>query len=565
MKGDLQRRWTHLSPASSSVPNTTNPYLHPYQSPDDTRTSSTASLLPPPSAVEAIRTGQSTQRTLLCVFIHGFVGDETSFRSFPAHFHELLTILVEDTHVVHTKVYPRFKTRDKMAIAVENFSRWLSQFESSTTDVILLGHSMGGLVAADVALMNPFAPGRHRLLGTISFDTPFMGIHPGVVKSGLASLFKPGEKPAEDPQIPDNLYGSPRTSWDDEDGWDSNETASVFSGHSGHSAQSNASKSTFTMPTPKPKKSVWQSGMEFLKKHHGGVQRAALAYVNGHLEFSGAMLDFGGMKRRYQQIRALEKPDLLDRRRWLFGNSGREHGVWIPRVRFVNYFTVSTGRPKREKSLSGTPRGIEGEMSGLTPIASPSEPVIPIIVAEGSTTPPPPAYTPGDYTSHIPDDDKSAHSATASPLRPSSPNPQAVKESYADLRKKEKTFCIIPREEDTCWVKVKMENVDEVGAHCGLFFINGVPGVETPPAVAENPDQQHYPLSTTMSSGSGIVSPISDSEEAKGTGFAGGAYERLLGDVTQRIEGWCREWIDEIRHNPALLEETGRWLDEEQS
>lgn len=58
------------------------------------------------------------------------------------------------------------------------------------------------------------------------------------------------------------------------------------------------------------------------------------------------------------------------------------------------------------------------------------------------------------------------------------------------LPKREHRFCILPRSfKENCWVKVPMDGVDEVGAHCGLF----VPG------------------------------PI---------------YEQLVGDVATRIEGW---------------------------
>ncbi|EWC44240.1 hypothetical protein DRE_01066 [Drechslerella stenobrocha 248] len=506
----LLPRWTHLSPFSASIPNTTNPSLHPYQNPADLRSSSTASLLPPPSAVEDIRTGRSTARTLLCVFIHGFVGDETSFRSFPAHFHELLTILVQDTHVVHTKVYPKFKTRDRIGLAVANFSRWLSQFESPTTDIVLLGHSMGGLLAADTVLLAPLPPGRHRILGHVSFDTPFIGIHPGVVKSGLASLFKPAEKPLPDPRIPTNIYNSSRTSTDS-----SNSIATSSSSSSAASIMSTSSTATFTPPSVAPKKKLWQSGLDFWNKHQGGVRRAALAYVNGHLEFSGALLDFTTMRARYERVRALERPDITDRRRMLFGESARENGVYVPRVRFVNYYTVSTGRPKQKPATP--PAQARTQEESEIPDAN---------MPEIRITPSPPNLS--RWPS--PDDDKSGYSkvGVAEASQAGSPPPPSTS-GQTRKPEKERTFCITPHGKDSCWAKVQMENVDEVGAHCGLFFINGVPAPGSPegsPGAAEG----EY-------DGSGSV-------ESR-------VYERLLGDVTQRIEGWCREWIDEMSANPA--------------
>ena len=84
----------------------------------DPRSSSTHSLVPSESARDG-------RRTLLLVFIHGFMGNETSFQSFPAHLHNLLTISLAETHVVHTKIYPRYKSRKAIEFARDDFSYWL--------------------------------------------------------------------------------------------------------------------------------------------------------------------------------------------------------------------------------------------------------------------------------------------------------------------------------------------------------------------------------------------------------------------------------------------------------
>lgn len=189
------------------------------QSHPDVRSASQVSLVPAGGAVGT--------RTLLMIYIHGFMGDETSFQSFPAHLHNLLSVVVPQGYLVHTKVYPKFKTRHNILVATEDFSQWcallsfllnlsanadfdshrLSQFENDTTDVILLGHSMGGLLSADVALLQERTGlRRHRLLGIISFDTPFLGMHPGVISAGLGSIFRPAPKPPAEGAEP--LYRS---------------------------------------------------------------------------------------------------------------------------------------------------------------------------------------------------------------------------------------------------------------------------------------------------------------------------------------------------------------------
>ena len=61
---------------------------------------------------------------MLLVYIHGFMGNETSFQSFPAHVHNLLTITLAETHVVHIKIYPRYKSRKAIDFARDDFSTW---------------------------------------------------------------------------------------------------------------------------------------------------------------------------------------------------------------------------------------------------------------------------------------------------------------------------------------------------------------------------------------------------------------------------------------------------------
>jgi hypothetical protein len=78
----------------------------------DPRSSSTQSLVPDPSLENTGR------RRILLVYVHGFMGNETSFRSFPAHVHNLAT------HVVHTKIYPRYRARNSLEQARDQFSVW---------------------------------------------------------------------------------------------------------------------------------------------------------------------------------------------------------------------------------------------------------------------------------------------------------------------------------------------------------------------------------------------------------------------------------------------------------
>jgi hypothetical protein len=84
----------------------------------DPRSSSTQSLVPDPAS------NNTGRRRLLLVYIHGFMGNETSFRSFPAHVHNLVSLTLADSHVIHTKIYPRYRARFALQVARDEFSAW---------------------------------------------------------------------------------------------------------------------------------------------------------------------------------------------------------------------------------------------------------------------------------------------------------------------------------------------------------------------------------------------------------------------------------------------------------
>lgn len=114
----------------------------------DPRSSSAQSLAPSINDRD-----NDARRTLLIIYVHGFYGNESSFRSFPAHVHNYLKDALAETHAVHSKIYPRYKTYKAIDVARDNFSQWLEPHESDKTDVVLVGHSMGGILAGEVALM----------------------------------------------------------------------------------------------------------------------------------------------------------------------------------------------------------------------------------------------------------------------------------------------------------------------------------------------------------------------------------------------------------------------------
>ncbi|KAK8153705.1 hypothetical protein IWX90DRAFT_76609 [Phyllosticta citrichinensis] len=329
----------------------------------DPRSSSTQSLLPesPPAY------HHDPRRTLLMVFVHGFMGDETSFQHFPAHIHNIVTLTLAETHAVHTKIYPRYRSRRRIEYATEEFSKWLQPHLGPDTDVILLGHSMGGLLTADVVLLPGASPQplRHRILGTISFDTPFLGMHPGVIKSGLSSIFRPApeKSPERQPESGLTSQSSQATSTSTLQSFYTAEasppprTGTLFSTNPNDPNYNPSFQNDVVLPVRKG----WSNALHFVNKHSDGLVTASKQLVKSHLEFGGAMADYGALKRRYKRIRALEEEDETRRRAALDGRPASA----VPRVRFINFYTASTGRPKAAKSGHASPNRSLGQTSDL--------------------------------------------------------------------------------------------------------------------------------------------------------------------------------------------------------
>ncbi|ORE15992.1 hypothetical protein BCV71DRAFT_272745 [Rhizopus microsporus] len=147
---------------------------------------------------------------LLLVFVHGFRGSDASFKDFPNRLQTVLTNTIKAD--VDAIVYPSYKTAGDLRVAVNNFSHWLCAQVSQLKEeikrlnskgnimIVLLGHSMGGIVGAETILK--FVESPHDLLGAsiigmLAYDTPFYSIHHGLVtdqaKYGIEKFQKVGQ------------------------------------------------------------------------------------------------------------------------------------------------------------------------------------------------------------------------------------------------------------------------------------------------------------------------------------------------------------------------------------
>lgn len=266
--------------------------------------------------------------------------------------------------------------------------------ELPTTDVILVGHSMGGLLATEVALLPPYTfpetahEFRHRILGILSIDCPFLGLHqPGVFLSGLSCLFRPPSDPLSstggqfEPELVPILIGrdivpgvASVTSYSDlihapppktrdfadqshlrpSDSTDFGSIRSMRSVPEPDWSDTSSWDPNYNPPFPNDRKrqrrGTWDNAMYYVTKHSGGLITAMRSYVTSHLRFGRSVLDHKELRDRYSRIRALEE----------INSQQPNHST---RIRFVNYYTACTGRPKRSKPP--TPRSPRAPFSPI--------------------------------------------------------------------------------------------------------------------------------------------------------------------------------------------------------
>ena len=241
---------------------------------------------------------------------------------------------------------------------------------------------MGGLLAAEVALLPQFSTelekiSRHSILGTINFDCPFLGLHPGIIISGVSSLFRPGgtARQAQPPAvwINDQTGLSATVS---EESLPPPQSSEVVTGFALSASSLSTAPSTpistdtqssglssrdpyydppFSNDIHLPVRTKWENAMHFMMKHSDGLKEATKSWLISHLEFGGCLADYTKLKDRYGRIRSLENNDMT---------AGNKRSA----VRFVNYYTASTGRLKRgEKSNSRIHSGVSSHIGNSEP------------------------------------------------------------------------------------------------------------------------------------------------------------------------------------------------------
>jgi len=146
-------------------------------------------------------------------------------------------------------------------------------------------------------------------------------MHPGVVGTGIASLFR------APPELPESSLPA----------------ETPFSGSLSPS-DPNFNPTYSNDVHLANREGKLQRAWYFWNKHAGELMKATGQYVSSHVEFGGVLADYPGLRRRYSAVRSLEDVDELLQPR-------APNGRFMRRVRFVNYYSASSGRIK-ERSPS---------------------------------------------------------------------------------------------------------------------------------------------------------------------------------------------------------------------
>ncbi|KAJ5953336.1 hypothetical protein N7454_000232 [Penicillium verhagenii] len=434
----------------------------------------------PSHSLSLPRPEATTKRRLLLIYIHGFMGSEASFNDFPAHVHHLLSAVLSESYIVYTRIYPRYKSRGEIQTAVDQFSKWLSPHEADDLDVILLGHSLGGILAADVALLQneiPDGQPRHRIFGLINFDVPLLGVHPRVIPTGIGSLFQKKDKPAE------------------------GDLAESF-----ESLAMDTNKLVNTNPNFDPpfrndvrlvKRDALGSIKHFFNKNTDRISRSLVDLVLSPVQFANCVNDYPGIRMRYRRLMELEA-----------GKQG------YPGVQFVQYYTASTGRKKKpakesknedtdedEHTEAGETKDSDESKDGgrsmdIVQTASSTTDSRKSSTAEsdvlgGTRTETDEAITKDDHliletqptasdstlAVESPATDEESISRGAASLT-SSISIDKMENTSLDTPEKLRKFILLPSHHwrsanNSLWVPVVMEDMDEVVAHQSIFLTKG--------------------------------------------------------------------------------------------
>lgn len=176
----------------------------------------------------------------------------------------------------------------------------------------MLGHSLGGILAADVALLQQDGRATHRILGLVNFDVPFLGLHPRVIPTGIM-----GSIPRKDVAPEDQLA-------------DEQESLGLEPAYKPFTPSPNFDP-PFRNDVRVVQRGFLKGVMHFVNKNTDNLSRSIFDRLVSPVKFANCVNNYSELRQRHRRLIELEDAEYKPER-----------------VRFVNYYTTSTGRKPRK-------------------------------------------------------------------------------------------------------------------------------------------------------------------------------------------------------------------------
>jgi len=149
------------------------------------------------------------KKNVSIVYVHGFRGGKNTFWDFP----DLLKKSMKIYNVeVNNKIFDAFETKGEFDIIVNKIIDWIYE-KPDNEPIILMGHSMGGILVADVfrkiikGSIEKYKKSTYKphIIGVFGFDSPYFGLTVSALGSGLRKI---GETVSAVSNIVSNYFSS---------------------------------------------------------------------------------------------------------------------------------------------------------------------------------------------------------------------------------------------------------------------------------------------------------------------------------------------------------------------